>query len=167
MQYFLQGGPMSVRITNVIKNERGGQMTKGLEITPAEWQVMRIVWTLGETTSSQIITILQRKVDWKPATVKTLLRRLVAKGALSTTRQGRSFIYRPLVEEQATMDQVADALFSSICEHCVGRTLDHVVDQVALSKTDIQRLQQTLQDKLVTAPDQVHCNCVPGEKMHC
>ena len=142
-------------------------MTKGLEITPAEWQVMRIVWTLGETTSSQIITILQRKVDWKPATVKTLLRRLVGKGALSTTRQGRSFIYRPLVKEQATMDQVADDLFNSICEHCVGRTLDHVVDQATLSKTDIERLQQTLAAKLATAPDQVQCNCVPGEDMHC
>lgn len=142
-------------------------MTKGLEITPAEWQVMRIVWTLGETTSSQIITILQRKVDWKPATVKTLLRRLVAKGALATTRQGRSFIYRPLVAEQATMDQVADDLFNSICEHCVGRTLDHVVDQATLSKADIQRLQQTLAAKLATAPDQVQCNCVPGEDMHC
>lgn len=142
-------------------------MTKGLEITPAEWQVMRVVWTLGETTSSQIITILQRKVDWKPATVKTLLRRLVAKGGLSTTRQGRSFIYRPLVAEQATMDQVADDLFNSICEHCVGRTLDHVIGQATLSKTDIQRLQVTLADKLTTAPDQVHCNCVPGKDAHC
>ncbi|HJA27825.1 MAG TPA: CopY/TcrY family copper transport repressor [Candidatus Limosilactobacillus intestinigallinarum] len=142
-------------------------MTKGLEITPAEWQVMRIVWTLGETTSSQIITILQRKVDWKPATVKTLLRRLVAKGALSTTRQGRSFIYRPLVEEQATMDQVADDLFNSICEHCVSRTLDHVIDQATLSKADIERLQATLAAKQATAPDQVQCNCVPGEDMHC
>lgn len=142
-------------------------MTKGLEITPAEWQVMRVVWTLGETISSQIITILQRKVDWKPATVKTLLRRLVAKGALSTTRQGRSFIYRPLVAEQATMDQVADDLFNSICEHCVGRTLDHVIGQATLSKTDIQRLQVTLADKLTTAPDQVHCNCVPGKDAHC
>lgn len=142
-------------------------MTKGLEITPAEWQVMRVVWTLGETTSSQIITILQRKVDWKPATVKTLLRRLVAKGALSTTRQGRSFIYRPLVAEQATMDQVADDLFNSICEHCVGRTLDHVISQATLSKTDIQHLQSTLADKLTTAPDQVHCNCVPGKNAHC
>lgn len=142
-------------------------MTKGLEITPAEWQVMRIVWTLGETTSNQIITILQRKVDWKPATVKTLLRRLVAKGALSTTRQGRSFIYRPFVAEQSTMNQVADDLFNSICEHCVGQTLNHVVDQAILSQDDIKRLQQTLKEKMATAPETVQCNCVPGEDVHC
>ena len=48
-------------------------MNINLEITPAEWQVMRVVWSLRQTTSSQIIEILQKKVDWKPATIKTLL----------------------------------------------------------------------------------------------
>ncbi len=136
-----------------------------LEITPAEWQVMRIIWTLGETTSSQVTTILQRKVDWKTATVKTLLRRLVAKGALSTTKHGRGFIYRPLVKEQQTMDMVADELFTSICERRVGKTLIHIINQVPLSKKDIQALQEVLKKKAVTAPDEVQCNCVPGMTM--
>ena len=82
-------------------------MNIDLEITPAEWQIMRVVWSLRQTTSSQIIEILQKKVDWKPATIKTLLRRLVDKKALSATRQGRGFIYEPLVPEQQTMDQAA------------------------------------------------------------
>ncbi|MCH3922768.1 CopY/TcrY family copper transport repressor [Limosilactobacillus sp.] len=138
-----------------------------LEITPAEWQVMRIVWTLGETTSSQLTTILQRKVDWKAATVKTLLRRLVAKGALATTKQGRGFIYHPLVAEQSTMDEVADGLFSSICERRVGTTLEHVINHATLSKADVAKLQEALKNKAATAPDEVECNCVPGMKMKC
>lgn len=142
-------------------------METALEITAAEWQVMRIVWTLGQTTSSQVITILQRKKDWKPATVKTLLRRLVTKGALSTTRQGRSFIYKPLVKEQSTMDQVAEDLFDNICERCVGRTLNHVIDHATLSKADIAALQAELAKKEATAPEEVKCNCVPGMDMKC
>lgn len=138
-----------------------------LEITPAEWQVMRIVWTLGEATSSQLTTILQRKVDWKAATVKTLLRRLVAKGALTTTKQGRGFIYHPLVAEQSTMDEVADGLFSSICERRVGTTLEHVINHATLSKADVAKLQEALKNKAATAPDEVECNCVPGMKMKC
>ena len=67
-------------------------MEEKTDITPAEWQVMRIIWTLSKATSTQVIEILQQKVDWKPATIKTLLRRLVEKGALKTTRQGRGFI---------------------------------------------------------------------------
>lgn len=138
-----------------------------LEITPAEWQIMRIVWSLKETTSSAIIEILKQKVDWKPATVKTLLRRLVEKGALATSKDGRSFIYRPLVGEQATMNQVADNLFNNICERHVGPTLEHVIKQATLSKTDISQLQAMLNEKLATAPDQVKCDCIPGMDMQC
>lgn len=137
-------------------------VTTNLEITNAEWQIMRIVWALGETTSNQVIDILQTKTDWKPATIKTLLRRLVEKGALSTTRQGRAFIYRALVKEQETMDQSADQLFDSICEMHVGSTLAHEIKKRTLSKHDIQQLQKLLAAKLPTAPDEVPCDCVPN-----
>lgn len=142
-------------------------MAKDLQITPAEWRVMRIVWTLDETTSREVTEILQRKVDWKAATIKTLLHRLVTKGALTTTRRGRAFIYHPAVAEQETMCQAADDLFQNICERRVGRTLNHVLNQVELSKTDIKNLQATLDKKLATAPDHVQCNCVPGRPMNC
>ena len=142
-------------------------MTEKMEISPAEWQVMRIAWTLQKVTSAQVIEILQRKMDWKPATVKTLLRRLVQKKALSTTKQGRYFINQPLVEEQMTMNMAADDLFSSICEMHVGSTLCHVIQESQLSKDDIHKLQQILIKKAQTAPDAVECNCVPGMAMHC
>lgn len=142
-------------------------MNINLEITPAEWQVMRVVWSLQATTSSQIIEVLQAKVDWKPATIKTLLRRLVDKQALSANRQGRSFIYQPLVTEQATMDQAADNLFDNICERHVGSTLEHVIAHANLSKEDIISLQKLLAAKVKDSPEQVKCNCVPGMKMNC
>ncbi|MBB1063334.1 CopY/TcrY family copper transport repressor [Limosilactobacillus fastidiosus] len=142
-------------------------MEEKTEITPAEWQVMRIIWTLGESTSTQVISLLQQKVDWKPATIKTLLRRLVEKGSLKTTRQGRGFIYTPLIKEQITMNEAADQLFSSICEMHVGATLKHVIEGVNLSQNDIDQLQTLLAKKKETAPEVVACNCVPGMKINC
>lgn len=142
-------------------------MEEKTDITPAEWQVMRIIWTLGHSTSSQIIDILQQKVDWKPATIKTLLRRLVEKGALKTTKQGRAFIYTPLIKEQITMNEAVDQLFNSICEMHVGSTLDHVIKGATLSKDDIKLLQDLLSKKIQDAPEKVKCNCVPGMPMDC
>ncbi|GGI63062.1 CopY/TcrY family copper transport repressor [Limosilactobacillus caviae] len=142
-------------------------MNSDLEITPAEWQVMRVVWSLRQTTSSRIIEILQQKVEWKPATIKTLLRRLVDKEALSATRQGRGFIYEPLVPEQQTMDQAADNLFNNICERHVGSTLEHVINNATLSKDDIASLQKLLASKVADSPDNVKCNCIPHMQMKC
>lgn len=142
-------------------------MQTNLDITPAEWQIMRVVWSLRETTSSEIIEVLQRKVDWKPATIKTLLRRLVDKKALGAKKQGRAFLYYPLVAEQATMDGAADGLFNNICERHVGTTLQHVIEQANLSQADIKTLQTLLAHKAITASQEVACNCVPGKKMKC
>ncbi|EJU8176937.1 copper-responsive transcriptional repressor TcrY, partial [Enterococcus faecalis] len=55
-----------------------------LHITDAEWEVMRVVWANGRVTSKEVISTLGEKMDWKQATTKTLLGRLVEKGALNT-----------------------------------------------------------------------------------
>lgn len=138
-------------------------MKQDQQITPAEWRVMRIIWTLGSGTSHEITDVLQQQVDWKTATIKTLLHRLVDKGALATERQGRAFIYRPLVAEQATMCNAADQLFDQFCAHCVGQTINHVVKRLPLSQDDIKQLQAILRTKAQTAPETVKCDCVPGK----
>lgn len=138
-------------------------MKQDQQITPAEWRVMRIIWTLGSGTSREITGLLQQQVDWKAATIKTLLHRLVDKGALATERQGRAFVYRPLVEEQSTMCDAADQLFDQFCAHCVGQTITHVVERLPLSKENIKQLQTILNEKTRTAPATVACDCIPGK----
>ena len=133
----------------------------GLEITPAEWQVMRIVWSKQAVTSTEVIRLLAPSTGWKEATIKTLLRRLVAKGALATERDGRAFIYRPLVAEQATIDQALTGLLAEICQRHVGAALLHAIETVPLSQTDIANLQASLERKVTTAPAKLPCNCLP------
>ena len=75
-------------------------MLEKIEISNAEWEIMRVIWTLGETTSRQIIEVLSDKKNWKPATTKTLIGRLVSKGYVGTRREGRAYIYYPVIKEQ-------------------------------------------------------------------
>ena len=63
-------------------------MNEDCWISDAEWQVMRVVWTLGQANSSEIIEQLAAKCAWSPSTVKTLLRRLEKKDFLLVDRQG-------------------------------------------------------------------------------
>ena len=63
-------------ITNV--NERR-KLLMYQEISDAEWEVMRIVWTLEQAYTSDIIAALKEKKDWSESTIKTLIRRLVNK----------------------------------------------------------------------------------------
>lgn len=142
-------------------------MAKTNAISPAEWQVMRVVWTAKTVTSAQACDLLTAKMGWKPATVKTLLRRLVTKGALVTTKDGRTFRYRALIPEQETMNQAADELIDSMCQMHVGQTLAHLLERAPLAKGDVPRLMAILEERAHTAPDRVPCDCLPKQECPC
>ena len=68
-------------------------------ITESEWLVMAEYWRLGEASVKDIMGILEESQNWKVATVQTLINRLVLKKALGRRKEGREFIYHPLVDE--------------------------------------------------------------------
>ncbi|WP_243681654.1 CopY/TcrY family copper transport repressor [Lacticaseibacillus manihotivorans] len=85
------------------------------DITPAEWDLMRIVWTKGDVHSRDLITLLQQKRDWSESTIKTLLGRLVKKGLLNVSKDGRRFTYSATVDERSAMDETVQELFAHLC----------------------------------------------------
>jgi len=70
-------------------------------IAEAEWQVMRTVWADYPVSSADIIRKLRAATTWEPTTIKTLLARLVRKSVLGYEVRGKSFLYSPLISEEA------------------------------------------------------------------
>ncbi|WP_289847011.1 CopY/TcrY family copper transport repressor [Fructilactobacillus ixorae] len=138
-----------------------------VDITPAEWKIMRLLWSLGPSSTTEIITELQQQSDWTASTIKTLLRRLCAKDLLTTTKDGRQFMYHPQVSEQLAMNDTAEALFSQLCEMHKGQVLLDLVNKTEISRADIEALQAKLAAKLPTAPEEVDCNCLPTRQSSC
>lgn len=68
-------------------------------ITESEWAVMSEFWRLGSATVKEVMPALEQSQAWKVTTVQTLINRLVQKKALGRRKEGREFIYHPLVEE--------------------------------------------------------------------
>jgi len=69
-------------------------------ITESEWEVMKVLWEQSPRTAAQIVQILLKKTSWQNETIKTFIKRLVRKKALGFKRQGRQYLYHPLVSEQ-------------------------------------------------------------------
>lgn len=59
------------------------------DLSRAEWKVMKVVWDLGKAMAREIYTVASEQWSWSPATVKTILKRLVDKGYVSTTQVGK------------------------------------------------------------------------------
>ena len=133
------------------------------DISPAEWEVMRIVWTKGEVSSHDLISLLQQKRDWSDSTIKTLIGRLVKKALLQTTKDGRRFLYSATVAEGTAMDSNVQAMFANLCAMKRGQTLVNLIKELPLAQADIKALQAVLADKAKTAPEMVPCDCLPDE----
>ena len=108
-----------------------------MSISNAEWEIMRVVWTKEETTSSQILEILEQKTDWTASTVKTLLKRLVDKGYLATQKSGKSFLYSTLVSEEEAINRQADELFDKFCQRKHTAIIKHLLETTPMTMADI------------------------------
>lgn len=132
-------------------------------ISDAEWEVMRVVWTTHPITSKEIGTILEEKMQWKLATTKTLIGRLVKKGMLKTEARGRQFDYYPAVSEESSVKEAADSLLNQVCTKKVGATIKMMMEDSVLSQEDLSALEKLIQQKKETAPLVVPCGCTPGQ----
>ncbi len=132
-------------------------------VSEAEWEVMRVVWANREVTSRDVINVLHRKMDWKESTIKTLMGRLVDKGALNTKRKGRAFVYSAIISEENTVKHYSSALLERVCDQKNGLVVQHLVKDAILSQSDIETLIAQLEEKMKDAPETVPCNCVPGQ----
>ncbi|MBO0430568.1 CopY/TcrY family copper transport repressor [Enterococcus sp. DIV0660C] len=132
-----------------------------VKISDSEWEVMRVIWTLNQTTAQEITQILADSMDWKAATVKTLLGRLVKKEVVWTQQEGKKFIYHPAVSEMDTVRSATENLFSHICAKKVGETIADLVEEATLTQADIDKIMEQLQQKKPVAT--IACNCIPGQ----
>ncbi|WP_373808245.1 CopY/TcrY family copper transport repressor [Streptococcus ferus] len=132
-------------------------------ISQAEWEVMRVFWTLGEASSSQVITVLNQKNNWSPSTVKTLIARLVEKGCLGSQRHGKKFLYRSLIEEDRALEEEVSDLFARICVRKHKTLLAELIQKTPMTRADIASLERLLSSKKDKAVASVSCDCILGQ----
>jgi BlaI family penicillinase repressor len=116
-------------------------------ISEAEALVMQELWARSPQGADEIATALGPRQGWQLATVKTLLNRLLKKGAVTAERDGRRFLYAPAVPQDAW---VADTGLSLI-DRLFGGRLAPLVAQFAserkLKPEDVKALKALLKEQ--------------------
>ena len=136
-------------------------------ISDSEWEIMRIIWTIEPVSSTKIIQELQAKKDWSESTIKTLLRRFVNKNLLNTTKEGRHFVYSAKVNQAQVMTEAAQELLDRMCNMHKGEVILQLLADSPISKSDLAKMKQVINQKEKTAPEMVPCNCLPGKEHLC
>ena len=114
-------------------------------ISETEWEIMRVLWAAAPRSAAEVIEALASKdPSWHPKTIKTFLTRLVNKGALDYRKEGRAYLYIPLVTEKECVDAASESFLDRVFGGSLKPMLAHFVEQKKLSAKEIQDLKKLL-----------------------
>lgn len=117
-----------------------------MQISEAESVVMDVLWKRHPLSAEEVVASLSGRQDWQEATVKTLLNRLLNKGAIGAEKDGRRFLYAPVLKRDAWVQGESESLLERVFGGRVAPLVAHFSEQRKLSRKDIAELRKLLED---------------------
>ena len=117
---------------------------KSQELTPAELEIMQILWMMGKGFVNDVIEHLSEP---KPAynTVSTVLRVLEKKGFVSYTAYGKSHEYYPLVDRDSYTSTFMTSVLDRFFGGSASRMMSFLSSNEALSLEETNEIIEMLQ----------------------
>lgn len=116
-----------------------------MKLTDAEWKLMNAIWVVERPASArEVIERLEGDADWAYTTVKTMLDRLVDKGALASSIRANTTLYDPLLERGEARRSAMRALLDNAFDGAFGPMMQFVVSDEEVPEDDRAELARLL-----------------------
>lgn len=116
-----------------------------MQISEAESLVMQVLWQQSPRYAEDIIAQLSEEQDWQEPTIKTLLNRLLNKGAIQAEKHGRRYSYSALLKREEWVTTESKSLLNRIFDGRVAPLVAHFSEKGKLSKKDIAELKKLIE----------------------
>jgi len=122
-------------------------MEPNTAISDAESRVMEVLWRAQKPVpAEEVVRVLAVEQDWQEATVKTLLNRLLKKEAIHAEREGRRYLYTPVLSREQWLTSESTSLLNRLFGGRIAPLVAHFGSQRKLSKDDIAELRRLIKD---------------------
>lgn len=116
-------------------------------ISEAESHVMNVLWRGPEAMAADdVIAALVSEQQWQEATIKTLLNRLLNKGAISAVKEGRRYLYTAVLQRDQWVSSESTGLIERLFGGRVAPLVAHFGKHRKLSAADIAELKKLVQE---------------------
>jgi len=115
-----------------------------MRISTAESEIMRTLWARSPMTAEDIAVALADDQNWAEGTVKALLNRLLKKNAIAAEKDGRRFLYRPLVAQGDYVHAESKGLLDRLFDGRLAPLVSHFSQRERLSDDDVAELRAIL-----------------------
>lgn len=114
-------------------------------ISDAESRVLAALWREGASTSERVVAALAQE-HWEVSTIKTLLARLLRKGAIRARREGRRYVYSAVLTREQWITAESEGLLRRLFGGRVAPLVEHFSQHRRLSKADIAELKRLIEE---------------------
>jgi predicted transcriptional regulator len=118
--------------------------TSGL--TDAELRLMEVLWRVGPSTVTDVAAALPPEVPLAYSSVLTTLRILETKGYLRHRKDGRAFIYEPIVARDEERENAVTHLLRRFFENSPEQLMLNLIDGRKIGAKQLQRLRQRIEE---------------------
>lgn len=115
-----------------------------MRISTAESEVMKALWAKSPMTAEEIAVALADDQTWAEGTIKALLNRLLKKNAIAADKDGRRFLYRPLVAQGDYVHAESKGLLDRLFDGRLAPLVSHFSQRERLSEDDVAELRAIL-----------------------
>lgn len=115
---------------------------ESIAISDAESVVMEVLWRRNPLAADEIAAALTNERDWREATVKTLINRLLKKGALTAQPDGRRYLYTPAINRDVWLRSQSTGLLDRLFGGKVAPLVAHFSEHRKLTRDDIAELKR-------------------------
>jgi BlaI family penicillinase repressor len=116
-----------------------------MQISEAESVVMEALWQRSPMTAEEVVAALAQSRHWQEATIKTLLNRLLKKGAVTVEKEGRRYLYTPVLERDEWLTRESKGLLDRLFGGRVAPLVAHFSEHRKLSKKDVAELRKLIE----------------------
>lgn len=116
------------------------------KISDAEFEVLDALWESAPAAASDIFDRLKTRKGWSAQTVKTLIARLVEKGAVAHEPDGRRYLYRPTISKDEYARDAAASIVDRLFGGRAAPLVANLADSGKLTKKDIAELEAIVKE---------------------
>jgi predicted transcriptional regulator len=113
-------------------------------LSPLENAVMRVLWERKSATAEEVRTALAVEQPLKDSTIRTILRRLEAKGYATHIADGRTYVYSPRVDSRSVAAEAVRSIIDRFCNGSIENLLVGMVDVDIVSPQKLRQLAERI-----------------------
>lgn len=116
------------------------------KISESEYEIMKVIWSKYPIKAQEIVDLFKVKSDWSEKTIKTLISRLLKKDAIGYEKEGKAYMYHPLIKEIQYRKFENTSFLKRVYSGTIDNMLLNFIKDIKLSRSELDQIKKLLDE---------------------